>query len=106
MVAQGCAVRSNSTQSVAMEGTGSGSATASIFCAADDVLGGSINFSVPPQSNCPAVEDPLVDSTILIANTVEFIGAAEVSIRSDFAASDIPVPTAILQGRIMPRLIE
>ena len=46
------------------------------------------------------------DFTILIANTVEFIGAAEVSIRSDFAASDIPVPTTILQGRIMPRLIK
>ena len=46
------------------------------------------------------------DFTVLIANTVEFIGSSEVSIRSDFNASDVPVPTAILEGRIMPRLVK
>lgn len=252
MTAENCAVWSNSTQSVALEGSGSGSATASMFCAAGGVLGGSTTFSSPPQSNCPPVEDPLVNLdmptiglcketnlhisgsgtipiepgvycggikltsqatlqlapgeyimtdgaldmvggsslegtgvtifltgagsglklggassinisaptsgtyagvafysdrtsatqtsalsgsnsldiegtiylpnhdlsysgsnsatlpanfTVLIANTVEFTGSSEVSIRSNFDASDVPVPTTVLQGRIMPRLI-
>jgi len=253
MIAQDCAVWSNSTQSVAMEGQGTGSATASMFCAAGGVLNGSISFSVSPQSSCPPVEDPLADLemptvgicsetnfqsadsgivainpgvycggiklmssgtlqlspgeyiltdgplemhggatlegtgvtiimtgtnsglklggaskinmsapasgtfagvafysdrnspvqssslrgsnsldvegtiylpnhnlsyggsnsatspakfTVLIAGTVEFVGSVEVSIRSDFDASAIPVPTEILQARIMPRLVK
>ena len=44
-----------------MEGSGAGSATAEMFCAAGGVSGGATAFSVPPQANCPPVEDPLAD---------------------------------------------
>jgi hypothetical protein len=44
--------------------------------------------------------------TVLVANTLTFTGSSEVTIRSDYSASNVPVPQTVLQGRIMPRLIK
>lgn len=59
MTANDCAVWSNSSLSPSLDGNGSGTATASRFCAAGAANAGTIDFSVSPESNCEPVKDPL-----------------------------------------------
>ena len=59
--ANGCAVWSNSTQSIALSGSSSGTATATKFCAVGGATQGSTVFSVPPEGNCDPADDPLAD---------------------------------------------
>jgi Flp pilus assembly protein TadG len=61
MTAHNCAVWSNSTQTLSMEGSGSGGATASKFCAVGGVSPGTMSFSTPPEAYCPPVQDPFAD---------------------------------------------
>lgn len=42
--------------------------------------------------------------TMLIAKTISFEGSSAVSIRSDFSASDIPIPQALIENRLSTRL--
>ena len=41
--------------------------------------------------------------TVLIARTVTFSGSSDISIRSNFAGGTVPVPSAIVNGRIAIR---
>lgn len=72
MRAEGCAVWSNSSQSISLEGSGSGVATATQFCAAGGAVAGTISFSVPPESNCPPVKDPFANTEMPAVGACSF----------------------------------
>jgi hypothetical protein len=59
ITAHDCAIWSNPASTTSIDAGGSGSATATKFCAAGDANTGNYTFNPQPEANCPPVQDPL-----------------------------------------------
>jgi hypothetical protein len=59
ITAHDCAIWSNPASTTSIASGGSGSATATKFCAAGDASTGNYTFNPQPEANCPPVQDPL-----------------------------------------------